>query len=157
MTVLVKWFLFVAVTMTGLFFAEQKDALSIIVSNDKSYLALVIMSIYVVMTVYIGKLAFHADIAKKRKDKDDLLHQSDIGWFCAEHFFSLGLLGTIIGLVLATGGSLDENMPVSQIVAGLKEGLNTAFFTTICGIVFSLLLQIQLLILKCHLEHDEEK
>ena len=43
---------------------------------------------------------------------------------------------------------MDGSKPVSEIVAGLKEGLNTAFFTTICGIVFSLLLQVQLLILE---------
>ena len=70
----------------------------------------------------------------------------------AEHFFSLGLLGTIIGLILATEGSLDSSVPTAQIVAGLKQGLNTAFYTTVCGIVFSLPLQVQLMILKFRLE-----
>lgn len=151
MTMLVKWFLLVAVTTTGLFFAEQHDALSLIIKNDKSYLALVIMSIYAAMTIYVGTIAYNADVAKK-EEKEKLLKQTDLGWFTAEHFFSLGLLGTIIGLVIATSGGLSENMPVSQIVAGLKEGLNTAFFTTVCGIVFSLLLQLQLLIVKTGLE-----
>jgi len=41
---------------------------------------------------------------------------------------------------------------VNEIVAGLKTGLNTAFYTTICGIVFSIPLQIQLMILKYELE-----
>ena len=80
-----------------------------------------------------------------------------LGWFAAEHFFSLGLLGTIIGLVLATQGSLDSSMPLNQIVSGLKIGLNTAFYTTVCGIVFSLPLQVQLMILKHKLELDDEE
>ena len=152
MTTFTKWFLLTAVTGTGLFFAETQGALSLIISNDKSYLSLAIMSLFVGMSVYCGYLAFHADTAKSLDDRVKLLKKSEIGWFTAEHFFSFGLLGTIIGLVLATGGSLDGSKPVSEIVAGLKTGLNTAFYTTICGIVFSLLLQVQLLVLKIGLD-----
>ena len=147
MTTFTKWFLLMAVTVTGLFFAEQKGAISLIIENDKSYLALAIIGLFVSVSGYVGWLAYHADVAKDERKKQ-LIDKSNIGGFCAEHFFSLGLLGTIIGLVIATGGSLDGDKPVSEIVDGLKKGLNTAFFTTICGIVFSLLLQIQLLVLK---------
>ena len=78
----------------------------------------------------------------------------DLGWFSAEHFFSLGLLGTIIGLIFATSGSLDSSLPVGEIVAGLKEGLNTAFYTTVCGIIFSLPLQFQIMILRYKINGD---
>jgi len=147
MTVLVKWFLIAMLSATAIFLAETQGALSLILSNDKSYLGLSIMILYALTTVYLGTLAYNMDVAK-RDEMVKLKKKQGIGWFIAEHFFSLGLLGTIIGLVLATGGAMGENMPVSQIVTGLKEGLNTAFFTTICGIVFSLLLQLQLLVLK---------
>ena len=147
MTTFTKWFLLVAITGTGLFFAEAKGAISLIVQNDKSFLALLIMLLFVVMTVRVGQLSFQSDVAKDDERKE-LNKKAELGWFTAEHFFSFGLLGTIIGLVLATGGSLDGAKPVSEIVAGLKTGLNTAFYTTICGIVFSILLQLQLLVLK---------
>ena len=147
MTTFTKWFLLVAVTGTGLFFAEAKGAISLIVQNDKSFLALLIMLLFTVMTVRVGQLSFLSDVAKD-DEKKELNKKAELGWFTAEHFFSFGLLGTIIGLVLATGGSLDGAKPVSEIVAGLKTGLNTAFYTTICGIVFSILLQLQLLVLK---------
>ena len=147
MTTFTKWFLFTAVTGTALFLAEQKGGISLIIQNDQSYLALAIMILFLCASIFTGVLSYKADIANVDKKKE-LSKQSNTGWFCAEHFFSLGLLGTIIGLVLATGGSLDGDKPISEIVSGLKTGLNTAFYTTICGIVFSLLLQIQLLILK---------
>ena len=147
MTTFTKWFLLIAVTGTALFFAETKGAISLIVENDKSYLAIVIMALFAATSAFVGVLSYRTDVANQEQKKQ-LNTSSNLGWFCAEHFFSLGLLGTIIGLVLATGGSLDGSNPVSEIVAGLKEGLNTAFFTTICGIVFSLLLQIQLLVLE---------
>ena len=105
------------------------------------------MILFSIMTLRVGQLCYHADVANE-KARVDLNKKATLGWFTAEHFFSFGLLGTIIGLVLATGGSLDGSKPVSEIVAGLKTGLNTAFYTTICGIVFSILLQLQLLVLK---------
>ena len=147
MTTFTKWFLLAAVTGTALFFAEAKGGLSLIVQNDKSYLSLLIMILFSIMTLRVGQLCYHADVANE-KARVDLNKKATLGWFTAELFFSFGLLGTIIGLVLATGGSLDGSKPVSEIVAGLKTGLNTAFYTTICGIVFSILLQLQLLVLK---------
>jgi flagellar motor component MotA len=97
-------------------------------------------------------LADKVDKKKVENDAADLSRRSEIGWFAAEHFFSLGLLGTIIGLIIATEGSLDGALPLAEIVGGLKEGLNTALYTTVCGIVFSLPLQGQLMILRFKLE-----
>ena len=98
-------------------------------------------------------------MSEKRREEaiSHLSKRADMGWFAAEHFFSLGLLGTIIGLIISTQGSLDSSMPLSQIVAGLKKGLNTAFYTTVCGIIFSLPLQVQLMILKFKLEDKENE
>ena len=161
MNTFTKWFLLNAVMLTAIFFAETKDAISTMVSNDLSYISIVIMLLYVVVSGFIGRLCYLSDKMsednpdKKKKETEFLTKRSEIGWFAAEHFFSLGLLGTIIGLVIATKGSLDSSMPTSEIVAGLKEGLNTAFYTTICGIIFSLPLQVQLMILKFKLEEDK--
>lgn len=151
MTTFIKWFLLASLTITALFFAEQRGALSLIITNDRSFLAVAIMTLFVITSTYVGTIAYKVDVAST-KEKDRLNKQANLGWFCAEHFFSLGLLGTIIGLCLATQGSMDATKPVSDIVAGLKSGLNTAFYTTICGIVFSLLLQVQLLIVKIGLQ-----
>ena len=144
-----KWFLLNAVVLTACFFAETKGAFSTMIANDVSSITLLIMVLYVLMSAYVGRLCFLSDrINGKRK--------ADAGWFAAEHFFSLGLLGTIFGLCVATATNLSDSAPVSQVVAGLKHGLNTAFYTTICGIIFSLPLQVQLMILKNRLEEEEE-
>ena len=155
-----KWFLLNAVMGTALFFAEQKDALSTIIKNDLSHISILIMGLYLCVSVYVGRLCYLADhmseksAAKRKKEKAYLENRMDLGWFSAEHFFSLGLLGTIIGLIFATSGSLDSSLPVGEIVAGLKEGLNTAFYTTVCGIIFSLPLQFQIMILRYKINGD---
>jgi len=158
MTTFVKWFLLNAVMLTAVFFSEQKAAISTMINGDVSHITILIMGLYVGVSAFVGRLCYLSDkISKKdedkaRKEKDYLTKRSDVGWFAAEHFFSLGLLGTIFGLCVATSTSLNEGSQVTDIVAGLKVGLNTAFYTTICGIVFSLPLQVQLMILKFKLE-----
>ena len=158
MTTFSKWFLLNAVMVTAIFFAEQKGLISTMVEADLSHISILIMFLYVCISGLVGRLCYLSDrlskdnAAKKKKELEYLTKRSDVGWFAAEHFFSLGLLGTIIGLILATEGSLDSSVPTAQIVAGLKQGLNTAFYTTVCGIVFSLPLQVQLMILKFRLE-----
>lgn len=155
MTTFTKWFLLNAVMLTAVFFAQTKGAISMMVKNDISYLTIVIMVLYVLFSAFVGKLCYLSDRVNKNKVENDaakLLRRSEVGWFAAEHFFSLGLLGTVFGLCIATSTNLNAEAPVSAIVAGLKGGLNTAFYTTICGIVFSLALQAQLMILRFKLE-----
>ena len=162
MTTFTKWFLLNAVVLTAVFFAEQNSLISTMIEGDLSHISMLIMFLYVCMSAFVGKLCYLSDkISKKdsdmrRKEKEYLTKRAHVGWFAAEHFFSLGLLGTIIGLILATAENLDSSIPTSEIVAGLKRGLNTAFYTTVCGIVFSLPLQVQLMILKFKLEAKED-
>ena len=156
MTTFVKWFLLNAVFLTTAILAETQGAISTMIENDVSHLTIVIMILYVVVSALVGKLCYLADKTSKNiggaDDRAKLLRRSDVGWFAAEHFFSLGLLGTVFGLCLATSTNFDGNASVNEIVSGLKVGLHTAFYTTICGIVFSLPLQIQLMILRFKLE-----
>ena len=152
MTTFTKWFLLNSVVLTTLFLVEQKGGLSLIIKNDLSHLSVVIMALYAVVSVYVGKLCYYADKASGETERDRIARKSDVGWFAAEHFFSLGLLGTIIGLTIATQTSLKDTVSITEVVTGLKVGLNTAFYTTICGIVFSLPLQAQLMILRFKLE-----
>ena len=159
MSTFTKWFLLNAVVLTAVFFAQTKGAITLMVSNDVSYLTIVIMSLYVVMSALVGKLCYLADrvdgnTIKEVEERGKISKRAEIGWFAAEHFFSLGLLGTVFGLCVATATNLNAEAQVTDIVAGLKEGLHTAFYTTICGIVFSLPLQAQLMILKFKIEDD---
>ena len=155
MTTFIKWFLVNAVFLTGVFFAETKGAISLMVKSDVSHLTIVIMVLYVAVSATVGRLCFLSDKMKKGKEKEARRHltkRAEVGWFAAEHFFTLGLLGTVFGLCVATATSLNEGSEITDIVSGLKTGLNTAFYTTICGIIFSLPLQVQLMILRFKLE-----
>lgn len=159
MSTFTKWFLVNAVVLTAAFFAQTQGAITTMIKNDVSYLTIVIMTLYLVVSAMVGRLCYLADnINKQRKNdaRQHLARRAELGWFAAEHFFSLGLLGTVFGLCVATATNLNAEAQVTDIVAGLKAGLHTAFYTTICGIVFSLPLQVQLMILKFKIEEEKD-
>lgn len=152
MNTFTKWFLLNAVVVTACFLAEQKKLFSMMIKADSSYICISIMTLYVFISAFVGKLSYKADKTLSPEEKQDIFKKLDVGWFCAEHFFSLGLLGTVIGLCLATGSELSGSSSTKQIVDLLKVGLHTAYYTTVCGIVFSIPVQVQLMIVKYKLE-----
>ena len=94
MNTFTKWFLLNAVFSTGIFFAETKGAISLMVRSDISHLTIVIMTLYVTISVMVGRLCYLSDkINKGRKNeaRRHLSKRAEVGWFAAEHFFSLGL------------------------------------------------------------------
>jgi len=117
MTTFIKWFLLNAVFLTAVFFAESKGGISLMIKGDISHLTIVIMALYVIVSGMVGRLCYLAD--KGACSRSSLLKRADVGWFAAEHFFSLGLLGTVFGLCVATATSLNEGTEIGDIVSGI--------------------------------------
>ncbi len=74
-----------------------------------------------------------------------------MGWFLAGLVIKLGLLGTVIGFVLMLGSvsgleSLDIG-DVKQLMQQMTQGMGIAMNTTMVGLVSSMLLGIQYLLL----------
>jgi flagellar motor component MotA len=148
MNTFTKWFLLNSVFATACVLAEQRGMLSMMIKNDSSYICVLIMLLYIGISAFLGRLSYSVDKMIDSGERKVVDKGLETGWFFAEHFFTLGLLGTLIGLCMATQTSLNDTNSLTQMVGGMKSGLNTAFFTTIFGIVFSLPVQIQLMILK---------
>ncbi|NNL99718.1 MAG: hypothetical protein HKO62_03135 [Gammaproteobacteria bacterium] len=75
----------------------------------------------------------------------------DLGWFLTDLLLKLGLLGTIIGFILMLGSvadtaSLDVNT-MQKVLKQMSSGMGTALFTTLAGLVGSILLGAQYLLL----------
>lgn len=71
----------------------------------------------------------------------------DIGWFLTDAILKLGLLGTIVGFILMLGSvadtaSLDANT-MQKVLRQMSVGMGTALYTTLAGLVCSLILGVQ--------------
>ena len=78
-----KWFLLNAIIFTALFFAQTRGALTIIVENDISKLSVLIMSLYVLLSGYVGHLCYLSDHmsdknSKTRKKKKTIYKEEQI-------------------------------------------------------------------------------
>lgn len=75
----------------------------------------------------------------------------ELGWFIVDILLKLGLIGTIIGFVLMLGSvSNTSSFDVStmqKILREMSSGMGTALFTTLAGLVGSMLLGLQYLLL----------
>ena len=75
----------------------------------------------------------------------------ELGWFVVDILLKLGLIGTIIGFVLMLGSvSNTSSFDVStmqKILREMSSGMGTALFTTLAGLVGSMLLGLQYLLL----------
>ncbi len=74
------------------------------------------------------------------------------GQFISAQLVTLGLLGTIIGLMLSFSGfeNIDVSNPIEmkRLIQQIAGGISTALITTICGIITALLLKLQYFILE---------
>jgi len=76
---------------------------------------------------------------------------NDIGWFLIDVLLKLGLLGTIVGFILMLGSvadtsSLDVNT-MQKVLKQMSSGMGTALYTTLAGLVGSMSLGLQYLLL----------
>ena len=149
-TLFVKWFIVTAATLSSIYLTWINGFVNLVIENDISRLSIVITLLYMVFTFLSGMLSFKLDKfgSSNYKQKLHLLY------FLMDKFFTLGLLGTIIGFCYMMYGTLNVGVDVSQIILQLKTGVSTALYTTLIGIVCSLLAQLQIFLIEHHLKYE---
>ena len=140
---LLKWWLIFCITLLGLstcvYFNIHKD----LYAADVTRLSFFIISIFICTSVWIGtktyKIGIHQDYNQK----------SDVGWFVSESCLALGMVGTVTGFLIMLGTAF-ANVDVSnaatlqQALSDMATGMSTALWTTLVGLVCSLIIKVQL-------------
>ena len=140
---LLKWWLVFCLTLLGMcacvYFNIHKD----LYAADVTRLSFLIISIFICTSVWIGtktyKIGIHQDYNQK----------SDVGWFVSESCLALGMVGTVTGFLIMLGTAF-ENVDVTnsatlqQALSDMATGMSTALWTTLVGLVCSLIIKVQL-------------
>jgi len=153
-SIFVQWFITFAAIVSILSIAAYAGVFSLIYKSDISKITLIIGSLFTVGSLFAGKLSF--DIGKKKVSICDINKKLRILYFLEQAFFSLGLLGTIIGFCIMMQGTLNAAVDPNQIIAQLKVGSSTKLYATMCGLVSYLLLQLQVLVIENNTPHLNE-
>ena len=140
---LLKWWLIFCITLLGLctcvYFNIHKD----LYAADVTRLSFLIISIFICTSVWIGSKTYKVGI---RQDYDQ---KSDVGWFISESCLALGMVGTVTGFLIMLGTAF-ENVDVTnaatlqQALSDMATGMSTALWTTLVGLVSSLIIKVQL-------------
>ena len=79
---------------------------------------------------------------------NDIKGGQEVGWYVSDIVIRLGLLGTIIGFILMLGSVLNvSEQPgvegVREILLDMSSGMATALYTTLAGLIASMMLSTQ--------------
>ena len=106
-------------------------------------LSFLIISIFTCTSIWIGTKTYKVGI------QQDYNQKSDVGWFISESCLALGMVGTVTGFLIMLGTAF-ANVDVTnaatlqQALADMAVGMSTALWTTLVGLVSSLIIKVQL-------------
>lgn len=147
MNIFLKWWLMVTLTVVGIATSIYFNFDTFLLENDLTKLSLVIVSLFAICTSVIGYKIWNSKI-KKIKD-----YNYETEWFVSEVLISLGMIGTVIGFIFmlySVFGNLNiqDTMAVQQSLGSMAKGMGTALLTTLVGLISSVLVKSQLIMVE---------
>lgn len=144
---LLVWWLAISTQFIGVALgASHFGLIDFILATDITYLSFVIFTMWIVGSAQIGYIGVN--------QKENY----DTPWFISESCLSVGMIGTLVGFIIMLGSSFTNVDPgnidsMKSLITSMAVGMSTALVTTLVGLVASLALKIQIVIL----EHSSEK
>ena len=136
------WFVFnvgVLALAVGQF---QFDLMNLLYGADSTYLSFLLLAIAVSTSVALG-------VVRKTVRGSD----NNMFWFLSDAVLSIGMVGTLFGFLLVLGSAFTDvdttsTESMTAAIAVLAAGMSTALTTSLVGLVSSLWLKLQLVILE---------
>jgi hypothetical protein len=119
------------------------DGFNYIWEMDKTKISFLIMVLYLLGTLYVGARIY------RKESGAQIDHTKTNGiWFVAEQFLSLGLIGTVIGFIIMLTSifsvDLSDTGNYSLLITNMLVGMGTALWTTLTGLIASMMLKNQI-------------
>lgn len=142
------------------FVAGTFNVFELIWSADQTKISFVIMTLFTAMSLLCGYESWKLNQIKlkKRRLEHDIVKGYETGWFSSEICLTLGLIGTVSGFILMlVGAFVDLNIAdpssVSESLKKMSLGMSTALYTTLVGLICSVILKVQFFRLEMHFDN----
>lgn len=144
MSTLLRWWLIYCLSIVSLVISYYLGFFSELLEKDITKLSFVIIAIYMVASIYIGKLSYDKD--RNRSTERGVY----IGYYVYDLLPILGLIGTVIGFIFMFGDSfvtidIEDTQTVKDALVAMAVGISTALYTTLIGMIFSEIIKLQLI------------
>ena len=136
------WFTFNVGILALAFGQYQFDLLQLLYEADTTMLTFLILAITLAASTALGL------------NRNDLQgKENSMYWFTSDAVLSLGMVGTLFGFLLVLGSAFTEidtssTESMTAAIGLLASGMSTALTTSLVGLVSSLWLKLQLVVLE---------
>ena len=148
------WFLFCTQAALGSI-AYHFNFFHHLYREDTTRIGFFILGILILTSLWIGKKVF--SLKRNWPGAELAIQEFSPGWFIAESCLVLGLIGTVTGFILMLGTAFTE-LDVTNITSvqdaliKMSLGMSTALYTTLVGLISSLVIKIQLVTIERQIE-----
>ena len=138
-----KWWLIFCITILGLGTCLYFDMHKNLYEADVTRLSFLILIIFGCTSIWIGSLTYKVGVLQ------DYNQRSEVGWFISESCLALGMVGTVTGFLIMLGTAfanvdVTNAVTLQQALSDMAVGMSTALWTTLVGLVSSLIIKVQL-------------
>ena len=151
---LLRWWLFISLTLVLTFAFYYFGLFSEVYEKDRTKLSFLIMTIFFFTSIHCGKetikisKALEGDITENEIKNTDWRGNQEIGWFISDFVLTIGMIGTVSGfLIMLTGAfagvDIGDEEAMKSVLEKMSKGMSTALYTTLFGLICGCLLKIQ--------------
>lgn len=152
-TYFLRWYLAFTLVSLMVGFGIATGFFSLVWEADVTKISFLIMFLLFGVSAKCG-----LDIKQFEQDKIANPRKIEFGWFFSDIFLGLGMIGTIIGfiIVMKDFSTIDfSNLSTIQdLIKNLGSGISTALYTTLFGLVASVLTKLQYFALEDIMEKE---
>ena len=146
MSVFLKWWLLITLTIVVLTIAAYFNFIHFLYAHDLTKLSVAILALFAATTSVIGYKIWNERNAEEK-------YKYNVEWFVSEMMISLGMIGTVIGFIymlysVFSSLNIADTLAVQQSLGKMAQGMGTALLTTLVGLVSSVLIKSQLVMVE---------
>ena len=151
---LLRWWLFISLTIILTFASYYFGLFTEVWDKDRTKLSFLIMIIFFFTSIHCGKETIKVskdlekNIPKNKIKSTDWRGNQEIGWFISDLVLTIGMIGTVSGFLLMLTGAfagvdLNDEVAMKNVLEQMSKGMSTALYTTLFGLICGSLLKIQ--------------
>jgi len=152
------WWFFCTACLTAVVLSSF-GIFEVLWNADKTKISFIILLLFTVISLVCGYEAWKLNKLKINNlpIEKDLKKRYETGWFSSEICITLGLIGTVSGFILMLVGAFaDLNIAdpdsVQQSLMNMSLGMSTALYTTLVGLLCSVILKVQFFRLEAYFD-----
>ena len=151
---LLRWWLFISLTIILTFSFYYFGLFAEVWDKDRTKLSFLIMFLFFFTSIHCGKEtikvsnALEGNVSENEIKNIDWRGNQEIGWFISDFVLTIGMIGTVSGFLLMLTGAfagvdLNDEVAMKNVLEKMSKGMSTALYTTLFGLICGALLKIQ--------------